>query len=167
MTYKLPSTVSGMGRCSVNMSALPHFLVSKLMKPTLPSLPGISSRQGDSPRPSAPSSARPILSSVNGEKLSSLVSPTASSTVLSVPTALSSDGQPGHTAPFLPSLATQSMVGHHCLVLLNTHITFYLSFTKSETTDRQSCKISSFSSKSWSSGQQNTNSLSICLVFAR
>lgn len=63
-----------MGRCSVNMSALPHFLVSKLMKPTLPSLPGISSLQGDWPRPSAPSSTRLVLSSVKAEKRHSLLS---------------------------------------------------------------------------------------------
>lgn len=56
-----------MGRCSVNMSALPHFLVSKLMKPTLPSLPGISSLQGDLPRPSAP----PGLSSAQWTERSS------------------------------------------------------------------------------------------------
>lgn len=88
MTDKLPSTVSGIGRCLANMSALPHFLVSKLMKPTLPSLPGISSLQGDWPRPSAPSSTRLALSSVKEGRETPFISVLQLSFVCPKPSAL-------------------------------------------------------------------------------
>lgn len=55
VTCELPSTRPGPGRCSVNMSALPHFLVSRLGKPTPPSLPGIQLCTGLTPPFSSPS----------------------------------------------------------------------------------------------------------------